>query len=1056
MSGLLRCRGCGTIYQDSSSYTSHVQRCEQTAQSTQDALKNIRAPAMSRRRGIAAFASSENLGAFKEKMKNKASKVQKSLKRARRDSDWGDGGNDARYSTRQSSASKSTFSSAALASDSVNELSAGPSKQRASRSSIALSATSGPPPPSSSPPPPSFCSNMDIDSCEQPLAQPPPGRAPSPAPSIQPPDEHGRARRKWRPSARIRLALSDRLPEGPGQLLQRLDQAVETRVEENEQALPTPSLESVPRRVILHVHERVKTTANRFGLSRIYRRQPASRIPDSDLSFEQRVDVPIPEIRRQRRSITDIIYPYPNITSFLFGRHHEKMSTSGARARREDNRRMLLDDRFNPTDLCDVDFDKIDKLLAEDVQSPHGGSGWRTSSVVINVPTGAKESAAARDDNRRHTAAMRRHALDLGEGTRDAFVPYTLEGVCTRSLVHIMRSVLTEDPSSVDFHWHPYSEHWTPPYESMAEEQVMGELYASQSFRDAERDLLASPPEPGCDLPRVIFALMFWSDATHVAQVGNSKVWPGYAFIGNQSMYMRSKPSSRAAHHFVYFPMTFGRDTIRRFAHNVSELSRMAARDYEDILLCIIPCLEGLLPDAHEKSVLDLLYIATYWHSLAKLRMHTSSTVKILNDLTTELGKALRHFADITCSNFCTVETDKEYQARKRAEAKRTTSTKDTGNNTMQTSGKRTKGFSLRTIKLHFLGDAVDAIRRYGSLEHISTKTGELEHRVVKKRRARTSNTNVIPQLARLETRERVHDRMYEELQALDDEEKHRPSKRKRVIPSSELLPHHRISHNETGQRLYLETWLPDKHADPAFKSFIVKLKSHLLGRLQGLVLVDDQPEYTDTELAAVEIQNDRLFSHSTASINFTTYDVRRDSDLVHVPPLGLHDGEEDDPMRHRDVMVHTTDDIKTYPFMYARTLMIFHAKVRLGGRGEWHSVEFLWIIRGCHLIPAFHYRRTTDLLGPSLCRDSRHGDWSKYYVGRFVDRDMMMRYLGLGVGHLNTPDFPHEIFERARFDAAAVPIPGDTQATYTEEADEDVELDYESDGVAVGSDDEL
>ncbi|KAI3998131.1 hypothetical protein K525DRAFT_275566 [Schizophyllum commune Loenen D] len=266
MSGLLRCRGCGTIYQDSSSYTSHVQRCEQTAQSTQDALKNIRAPAISRRRGIAAFASSENLGAFKEKMKTKASKVQNSLKRARRDSDWGDGCNDAHYSTRQSSASKSTFSSAALASDSVNELSAGPSKQRASRSSIALSATSGPPPPSSSPPPPSFCSNMDIDLCEPP-EQPPPGRTPSPAPSIQPPDEHGRARRKWKPSARIRLALSDRLPEGPGQLLQRLDQAAETRVEESEQVLPTPSMDSVPRRVILHVHERVKTTANRFGLS---------------------------------------------------------------------------------------------------------------------------------------------------------------------------------------------------------------------------------------------------------------------------------------------------------------------------------------------------------------------------------------------------------------------------------------------------------------------------------------------------------------------------------------------------------------------------------------------------------------------------------------------------------------------------------------------------------------------------------------------------------------------------------------------------------------------
>ena len=29
---------------------------------------------------------------------------------------------------------------------------------------------------------------------------------------------------------------------------------------------------------------------------------------------------------------------------------------------------------------------------------------------------------------------------------------------------------------------------------------------------------------------------------------------------------------------------SFGRDTIRRFGHNVSDLKKLAARDYEDIL----------------------------------------------------------------------------------------------------------------------------------------------------------------------------------------------------------------------------------------------------------------------------------------------------------------------------------------------------------------------------------------------------------------------------------------------------------------------------------------
>ena len=30
----------------------------------------------------------------------------------------------------------------------------------------------------------------------------------------------------------------------------------------------------------------------------------------------------------------------------------------------------------------------------------------------------------------------------------------------------------------------------------------------------------------------------------------------------------------------------------------------------------------------------------------------------------------------------------------------------------------------------------------------------------------------------------------------------------------------------------------------------------------------------------------------------------------------------------------------------------------------------------------------------------------------RFVDRDMMMRFLGWGIGHLNSPDFLHEANE--------------------------------------------
>ena len=83
-------------------------------------------------------------------------------------------------------------------------------------------------------------------------------------------------------------------------------------------------------------------------------------------------------------------------------------------------------------------------------------------------------------------------------------------------------------------------------------------------------------------------------------------------------------------------------------------------------------------------------------------------------------------------------------------------------------------------------------------------------------------------------------------------------------------------------------------------------------------------------------------------------------------------------------------------------------------------------VIRACHLIPAFSCGKTTDLLSASRARDFPTADWVNYYVSRyvlvvvpliylltyilrFVDRDMMMRYLGWGIGHRNPPDFAHE-----------------------------------------------
>lgn len=86
---------------------------------------------------------------------------------------------------------------------------------------------------------------------------------------------------------------------------------------------------------------------------------------------------------------------------------------------------------------------------------------------------------------------------------------------------------------------------------------------------------------------------------------------------------------------------------------------------------CALPVFEGLLPEPHNKRVMDLLFVMTHWHGLAKLRLHTDGTLEIMDGVTTSLGNNLREFEKRTCSAFVTRELQKEANARIRREAKK-------------------------------------------------------------------------------------------------------------------------------------------------------------------------------------------------------------------------------------------------------------------------------------------------------------------------------------------------------------------------------------------------
>ena len=66
---------------------------------------------------------------------------------------------------------------------------------------------------------------------------------------------------------------------------------------------------------------------------------------------------------------------------------------------------------------------------------------------------------------------------------------------------------------------------------------------------------------------------------------------------------------------------------------------------------------------------MDLLFELSTWHGLAKLHLHTESTVRALEHSTTRLGIVLRKFQSTTCAEFVTCDLPSEEAARGRRKA---------------------------------------------------------------------------------------------------------------------------------------------------------------------------------------------------------------------------------------------------------------------------------------------------------------------------------------------------------------------------------------------------
>jgi hypothetical protein len=125
---------------------------------------------------------------------------------------------------------------------------------------------------------------------------------------------------------------------------------------------------------------------------------------------------------------------------------------------------------------------------------------------------------------------------------------------------------------------------------------------------------------------------------------------------------------------------------------------------------------------------MNLLFELATWHALAKLRLHTESTIDSLEHSTTQLGKLLRRFVSTTCKAFDTRELPSEEAAQARRKAALVMKP-GTSKGRSQPSSKAVKPrlngrktLSLNTYKIHALGAYVNAIRTFGTTDNYTTQ----------------------------------------------------------------------------------------------------------------------------------------------------------------------------------------------------------------------------------------------------------------------------------------------------------------------------------------------
>lgn len=300
-----------------------------------------------------------------------------------------------------------------------------------------------------------------------------------------------------------------------------------------------------------------QTLTNIFGLSKkFYGMEFPGHSPDESLTLRNLCDNPSEVDGIQSTLCSNphakaaSLSPYPNLNSFELGDWYWNTGVQKSQCNFKALINIIGSPEFRPEEVRNTNWTGIDAALASS-QTELGDDltsdlewlddGWKSSDITINVPF---------------------HQRTDKPGTQS----YLAGKLYHRSLVSVVRERLESLDEGARFHFEPYELYWDPGPES-ENVRVYGETYTSDRFLAMQRELVDSSPEPGCNAPRVIVPLMFWSDATQLSSFGQAQLWPLYLYFANESKYERCKPSSNLCSHVAYFQKV---SYVSSFAHRLS------------------------------------------------------------------------------------------------------------------------------------------------------------------------------------------------------------------------------------------------------------------------------------------------------------------------------------------------------------------------------------------------------------------------------------------------------------------------------------------------------